>query len=284
MSSITDGSISTAKGITAGSTGPSITASSIKSVLLLAGAFTFSFLLGEAVHEFGHYLAHVTYGNQNVQVYLDPFGGSKILGVTGFQTPMVGAITAAAGPLFNLLLASVFFFLLWRKRTTWLLPLLLWGPVAMVQEGINFSMGLLTPGGDARWMVSTGLPAPFLATLGVVLLLSGIFLITTLLPLAALQLSGPFHRKFSVITIGFCFLMGIRLIHSLLSPGQQLMENLAPFVFSIFLSSLVVIFSCKLKGLVENRASKPPQPISWRAALVILSAGIVMFGLQMFIC
>jgi hypothetical protein len=283
MSSISDDMTSMSDRNTTTAVQPVTSASAIKTILLLTGAFTFSFLLGEAVHEFGHYLAHVIYGNGNAQVYLDPFGGSRIAGVTGFTTPTIGAVTAAAGPLFNLFLASAFFFLMRRRRNTWLLPLMMWGPIAMIQEGVNFSIGLLTSGGDGQWIVSTGLPVHLLVIFGVFLFLLGASLITLLLPLASIHPSSPILQKYSLITIGFCSLMGIRLIHSLFTPGQQLIENLVPFVFSILLSSVVTLLSCKIKQPIKNRTKKSPQPISWNAALAILSAGFVMFILQIFI-
>lgn len=35
-----------------------------RTILLLMGSFTFAFLLGEAIHESGHLLAHLGFGNQ----------------------------------------------------------------------------------------------------------------------------------------------------------------------------------------------------------------------------
>lgn len=70
----------------------------INSILLLAGAFTFVFLLGEMVHEFGHYLSHMAYGNQDIQVHLDPFGGSRIIGVTSLPGEVMGITSAGRSP------------------------------------------------------------------------------------------------------------------------------------------------------------------------------------------
>jgi hypothetical protein len=50
------------------------------------------FSLVEAAHEFGHYLSHLAYGNEGVQVHPDPLGGSKIVGVTSFQTKAMGGV------------------------------------------------------------------------------------------------------------------------------------------------------------------------------------------------
>ena len=111
---------------------------------MLSGAFTFAFLMAEMIHEFGHYLAHVAFGNHDVGVLLDPFGGSRITGLTS-STDQALIATTAAGPLFNLLLGITTTILLWRNRKPILLPLLLWGPIALVQEGVNLSLGLLSP-------------------------------------------------------------------------------------------------------------------------------------------
>jgi hypothetical protein len=116
-----------------------------KSILLLVGSFVFAFLLGEAVHELDHYLAHEAYGNAGIGIHLDPFGGSCIVGVTSLPLEVMG-VTCAAGPLSNLALAIACFLLLWHRRKPVLLPLLLWGPVAMAQEGGNLSLGLLARG------------------------------------------------------------------------------------------------------------------------------------------
>ena len=70
----------------------------LKSILLLMGSFTFAFLLGEMVHEFGHALGHIAYGSSGIQVYLDPFGSSHITGAAGLPDKVL-AVTAATGRL-----------------------------------------------------------------------------------------------------------------------------------------------------------------------------------------
>jgi len=138
----------------------------IKSILLLTGSFTFAFLLGEVVHDSGHYLCHKVYGNAEVWVHLDPFGGTCIIGADDLPAEVL-AVTSLAGPLTNVALGLVGLFLLWWKRRPILLPLLLWGPVAMIQEGVTFSLGLLTPGGDAQWITTLGVPGFLLLVMGV---------------------------------------------------------------------------------------------------------------------
>ena len=80
----------------------------LKSILLLSVAFTFAFLLGEAVHELGHFLAHQVNGSPDAQIILNPFGASRIAGVKPLSLEAM-AFTNAAGPLFNLALGMFWF-------------------------------------------------------------------------------------------------------------------------------------------------------------------------------
>ena len=103
--------------------------------------------IGCAARDSGHWIAHRAYGN-DVGIRLDPFGGSRIIG--GSVTPReTWGITSAAGSLLNVVMALTVTLALWRWLRPILLPLLLWGPIALVQEGVTFSLGLLTAGGDA---------------------------------------------------------------------------------------------------------------------------------------
>jgi len=120
-------------------------------VLLLLGAFIFAFCLREAVHKLGHFPAHRACGT-DADIKLDPLGGSQI--VNGASAPReTWGITSAAGPLLNILAGVAVSLSLWRYRRTALLPLLLWGPIALVQEGVTLSLGMLTPGGGAELIV-----------------------------------------------------------------------------------------------------------------------------------
>jgi len=168
--------------------------------LLLLSSFVFSFCLGEAIHELGHFLAHRAHG-VDVAVRLDPFGGSHIVG--GSLAPLeLWGITSAAGPLLNLAIAVSLFVVLWQLRRPSLLPLLLWGPVALVQEGVTFSLGLLTPGGDAALIAASGVPAGLVLGAGILLLATGVGGVCLLLPQAGLSPSASFPFKLRVVAGG----------------------------------------------------------------------------------
>jgi len=255
---------------------------SIKSILLLAGSFTFAFLLGELVHEYGHYLGHLAYGNpDNVQVHVDPFGGTMIVGVTSLPDKII-SVTSATGPLFNLLLAVACLLLLWRIRRQALLPFLLWGPIAMIQEGVNFSLGMMTPGGDAQWIASLGIPKPIIVLIGSFLLVAGVKMISLLLPLTNMERAVPFKDKFLIVLLGMCSLMLIRYIHSVVASPTSIVENLVPLIFSLLLAVFVVLVYKPISKSTHAIKEKS-KPVPWSVVTFSLMLGLNLFLFQLFI-
>ena len=251
----------------------------IKSILLLAGSFTFAFLLGELVHEYGHYLGHLAYGNpDNVQVHVDPFGGTMIVGVTSLPDKII-SVTSATGPLFDLLLAVSCLLLLWRIRRPALLPFLLWGPIAMIQEGVNFSLGMMTSGGDAQWITAMGVPRPLLFLTGLFLLVAGVKTISLLLPLTDIQRDESFKNKFLIVLLGMCSLMLIRFIHSIVASPTSVVENLVPLIFSLLLAVFVVLLY-KPTSESAHAAKEKPKPVTWSIVASSLVLGTSLFLFQ----
>jgi hypothetical protein len=251
----------------------------LKPVLLLLGSFVFTFCLGEAVHELGHFLAHRFYG-VSVGIRLDPFGGSHILNGSSAPHELWG-VTSLAGPLLNLLLGLVVSLSLWRIRKPILLPLLLWGPTALVQEGVTFSLGMLTPGGDAQLMIEWGIPAAVLITLGVLFFVFGIALICWLLPLVNLSPSDSTSRKFGVVLGGMVSFFIIRLVFSSVRSSSAVMENTVPLVFSILLATIVVAMYQPVNSILSRISKTRPASVTWPATLLSLALGVGMIVFQL---
>lgn len=250
-------------------------------VLLLLGSFVFAFILGEAVHELGHVLAHRLYGYQ-VGMVLDPFGGSRTLGSSSPRD--IWGPTTAAGPLLNLLAALLIFMLLWPRRRPALLPLLLWGPLALIQEGVTLSLGMLTPGGDAELIVEWGVPAPLILALGILFLASGVALVCWVLPLVSLSPTDSLGRKFSVVAGGMASFMLLRfLVSSVISPTLA-QENVVPLIFTLLLAAIVVLLFGPLYPFLNRISETEPVPVSGRTAVlsIALAVGMVLFQLITF--
>jgi hypothetical protein len=248
-------------------------------VLLLLGSFIFAFCLGEAVHETGHFLAHRFYG-VSVGIKLDPFGASHIINGSSAPQETMG-ITSLAGPMFNLLAGLVVSLSLWRIRKPMLLPLVLWGPTALVQEGVTFSLGMLTPGGDAQFIVEWGIPSALLISLGILFFALGIAMICWLLPLVGLSPTDSTSRKFSVVLGGMVSFFVIRLIFSSLRSSSALIENAVPLVFSILLALLVVALYQPVVTLLSRISKTRLASVTWPPTLVSLALGVGMVVFQL---
>lgn len=251
----------------------------VKFILMLSGSFIFAFLWGEMVHEYGHYISHLAYGNNGVGVVINPFGMSRIIGVTALPIKVMG-VTSASGPLTDLFLALLTFVLLWPKRRPILLPLLLWGPVAMISEGVNFSIGMLTPGGDAQWISTLGIPKPLLVSLGIILIAAGIVIIAMLLYSLVIPERESSLRVFLVVLLGMCSLMLIRFLYTAFTTPAFMMENLIPLIFSLLLAAIVVLIRPLVLKLIRRMRSSSPHPLTMQAVVTALVLGLGMFGFQ----
>ena len=248
----------------------------IKSILFLAGAFTFAFLLAEAVHETGHYLTHRWYGNDSIRVHLDPFGGSRM--IDDRYLPETGMIiTSAAGPLFSLVLSIGSFLILLKIRKPALLPLLIWGPTAMIQEGVNLSLGLFSRNSDAQWIVQSGLPAFLILMIGIALLIAGLIGIALLLPLAGIDSKSPFGCTLLIILAGMCSLLIIRLAGTLFTSPDTLIENLIPLGFSGILALVVTTLQ---RTITRHQTT---HYLGWNLVVSNFALGAGMFLCQIFL-
>jgi len=249
--------------------------------LLLFGAFVFAFCLGEAVHELGHFLAHRAYGNE-VGIRLDPFGGSRIL--NGSSAPQeTWGLTTLAGPMFNVLVGLTVSLSLWRIRKPVLLPLLLWGPISLVQEGVTFSLGMLTPGGDADLLVKWGIPAAVLIGLGILFFALGIAMICWLLPLVNLSPTDTFGRKFGVITGSMVSFMFLRLLFSSIRSPNLITENTVPLVFALLLATIVAALYGPLYPILSRISKVRLVSVTRPAAVTSVVLGVGMVVLQLII-
>ena len=254
-----------------------------KSVLMLAGAFVFAFLLAEMVHEFGHYFAHLVYQTPGAGIHLDPFGGTRITGVNSISNNAL-LVTTLAGPLSSLVLGIATALLLWRYRKSILLPLLLWGPVAMIQEGVNLSLGLLSPGSDAAWIAALLLPAGVVLGIGIILLIGGIMTIPLFLPLAGIQPDEPAPIRLGILFVSMGSLMFIRFVYSVLYVSGPVQENLFPLILTFLFSAIIVFLQLPITRMVSISGSHSAIriPVAAVTSAWVLGAGMFLFQILAF--
>lgn len=252
--------------------------SSLKMTLLMMGSFTFAFLLGEMIHEIGHFLAHSYFGVQGISIHLDPFGGSRMIGVISLSLHKMG-ITTAAGPGLNLAAGILTTTLLWRFSNPAVSPLLLWGPVAMIQEGVNISLGLLSPGSDAQWLAHWGAPEALLITLGVAFILAGTGLISWILSRYIAFTQKTFLSGFTQVFFGLGFLMILRAAVSLFQTPEAAQENLIPLMFALILAGLISGLQ-RVRRILYGGDRLLFHTSSWGASLLAVGLGLGILTLQ----
>lgn len=242
-----------------------------KTILYLIGSFIFAFLLGELVHEYGHFMMHVLFGHEGISVIIDPFGGSCNIGVTAMPNLEV-AWTTIMGPMFNVLCAAVVYFLV---RNQFFLPLRIWFPIALIQEGVTFSIGNLTMGGDAYWIsASTGIHTLAILIFGIALLCLGIWTLARELSAIPDLKHLNFIKKLITIFLSFGALLIIRAFYSIVLNPSLIVENLVPLLFSI-------IVACVVSLLIRD--SGIDRPVTDKKANIAITMGIAMFVFQLLI-
>ena len=253
----------------------------LKTILLLMGSFAFAFLLGEMVHEWGHFLAHRSFGVEGISIHLDPFGGSRILGVRDLPLRVMG-ITTIAGPGLNLVAGILATMLFWRFSEPAFLPLILWGPVALIQEGVNGSLGLLSPGSDAQWLARWGAPQVVLIILGVGFILGGTVLINRILYRCGVLSGKPFLIRFILLFFGLGFLMILRTVVSLFQSPEAALENLPSLVFALILAVIISGLQGVWQGLPEGNYPDFKKP-TWAESSLVVGLGLGILLLQVMV-
>jgi hypothetical protein len=152
----------------------------IQSILVVTCVFLTQNFLGSLFHEGGHALVPLAHGLR-ITLFIHPFTfagfGRPIWDYNNFWTHI-------SGPLGGTLIPLLLFLLLWKRRSTSLLPLLLTFAYGIIFEGLN----MIQPGnGDFYNLIKiTGLPAAPFLILGSLMIVLGIFFTLSLFPLFGL--------------------------------------------------------------------------------------------------
>jgi hypothetical protein len=195
-------------------------------------SMNFWFLL---FHEGGHALADLSEGNVTKLLYAHPFT------FAGFARPNFrdNVLNHAAGPVMGVLVPLLIFIPLWKRRSTALLPLVMVFPWAAICTGGSVSN--IAQIGDYHNIIHlTGLPEAAIVIPGLVMLVIGIFLFLSLLPL--LGLSPKDWRVLLVLPAAILLWYGVSvLVAHLVVPGSP--------IDMIYNEGTVVIWSAELNSL-----------------------------------
>jgi hypothetical protein len=171
-------------------------------VILLLASMVFVMNVSVAIHEMGHLLFDRIYG-LDARVVLEIFRGSHI--TLGEIYPSdLSVVPVLAGPLGNVLVGTALFAALWRVRRPALLPLLLWGPIALLQESTSALVQLIErdPGTDFVMIHQAGVAQGAIIALAVVGIVAGLVGVLALMPVAGLDPLTSVWRRIAVFLPG----------------------------------------------------------------------------------
>jgi hypothetical protein len=141
----------------------------IKQGLLLLGSFSIACDFSTIAHELSHGTAAILTGGSFAGIILNPFSWSYCYSYTSNQ--LVHGVAGAGGAI---LLGALLFCIFYHWARPWLLPLLLIGSVALLDNGSYFFIDIvMRSGGDACRLIDQGIPAAASASMGTLCIAEG---------------------------------------------------------------------------------------------------------------
>lgn len=255
----------------------------IKKILLLMGAFSFAFFIGTVVHEFGHVIAIKAFGIEQFKVIIHPFVGNYV--TWDVDNNFIGYVDAA-GPLFNVFMGNSFLIGFWRWRQRIIPSILLWGPVALIQEGFNslIQVALNIPGSDSVRIIFVGVPAFCLVTIDSLFLIAGVVLLTIQLPLYGVSAEDSCLSRITTLVPGFVgFMMAIFLYDMLFNP-LGVTRGIVLIIFSSAIAILVSFMDEPISKHVGIKLRCEVAPINGTVIFYVLGLAttIIILGLFLF--
>ncbi len=256
----------------------------LKSMLLVFGAYTFSYCLGLIFHETGHALAYTIVGVTDIEIHVHPFALSYCS--HGYRPQEVLPFTGSMGPLFNVFCATIVSLSLWRIRNPKLLPLLMWAGTAYIAEGVAMfidiaGLPILTDWGKV--IIIGGVSPIIIGIMGIIFITIGSIFMLLLMPLENVSHRDSFGKKYLITTsISFYFLLSViyTSIFALFVLDNRLIAFFSSIVFSLLLTTIYKPIFPFLDRLSHTKTFQ----IGWSEVKIALGSalGIVIIVLVFF--
>jgi hypothetical protein len=247
------------------------------------------------LHEGGHALASIAQEVKitSIRLYIHPFAFS------GFSRPIgnwYSVWTHTSGHLAAILVSLLIFILLWRRRSSSNLPLVMLFPYIAIGASTEAFQAALPQSGDFYNILTlTGLPPAVFYGLGAMLFIVGVFFFVTLLPLAGLA-PGDLKSLFVIPAAIFSWRALSAVVANIVVPGSSIdvqyhlgseilaSANSSP-VFLIVLGLLLAVIFIVLYRILHLRMPARLRTdkvyITWRGLLspALLWAFCIVLGL-----
>ena len=259
-----------------------------RAMVLVLGASVFAYLFGVVVHEFGHYIGAAIADVPVEGIVLHPFDLSyndygDLRGVSQLRL----AIESAAGPVLNLFVGAGVSLFVWRRRSARWLPVVMWGPLALLQEGVGMIIGLVDyPNLESDWVsvMKAGVPPAMIGLSVAVLLVAGSVWILLLMPLAGISAEDPYWTKLVVFLAGVPLLMLGAVVYlavigsSVSSPAGMAQQNRSIALgASVALVASLTALHRPLFARLDRISHTQTSPVSWRDAGLAVAMGAAVF-------
>lgn len=253
-------------------------------MLFLASSFILAYCLQITVHELGHYFAGWFTGTEGGRIILHPFLNSQVIFA---RVPSVSnqVFIGIMGVIMDLALAIPFALFAWRKKNAFTLPLLMWGAIAFIGEGIGMlgNIAALPYSYDdvGQLMLIDISPTP-LILLSIIFVISGLIMMILIMPLSGVSPEDSFLKKLIAF---FCclplyFTLAILYIkvfdpQNLDTLDIRLMQFQIGLVFTILLAAVYKPMDKFLRRMMNTKAVSQPK---WSEVMYTLVGCALVFA------
>ncbi|MFX1569241.1 MAG: hypothetical protein ACFFCV_12830 [Promethearchaeota archaeon] len=255
--------------------------STLKSMLLVLGAYAFSYCLGLTLHETGHAIALAIVGASNIRIYVHPFALSHASGEP--LLPEVMAFTGCMGPLFNILCSCIITLVVWRKRNPKLLPLLMCGGTALTSEGVAIFMSLaqlplLTDWGQV--IIMGGVSPIIIGIIGAIFTITGIIMLLLLFPLENISTHNSFW-KLLIILSGFPLYFIISVTYVFIFDPDVLTNRLIALLTTIGLTLLFASIYKPIFPYLDRISHTDTSKFNWSTIIIAFGAAAAIISVDL---
>ena len=257
-----------------------------RAMLIFLGSYLFSICLTVPIHEIGHALALMILGYPDIAIIVTPFYGTTTTSASIAMDDII--FISSAGTVFNLICASILVIGLWHRRSTKLLPLLMYGGTAFLLEGIVmfntfFTSTILT---DWDALIFMGISPIFVAILTGIVLIVAALIVYIIWPLTGISAQTSFS-KILYINMGYVFYVLLSLFFAIVVNLSFIPEIMFLLTFNSIVAILFLIlriFAYKplfplIDRLTHTEVSDPTNSSVW---IPLTLGGIVFIGLIIF--
>lgn len=257
----------------------------LASLISLASAFIFAYCLQITVHEMGHALAGWMSGATGAKIHLHPFLNSL---VTFKYVPSTQSqvFIGVMGSITDLVFATIFAWIAWRKSGFFSLPLVLWGAVAYIGEGIGMLGNIAAlpySYDDIGQLMHLGISPKPLIPLCILFIFLGLILLVAAMPLSGVSLKAPFIKRFAAYFCSLPLYFSMAILYFLVFDTQNVNDlelRVQQFAISLFFSLLLAVFNRPLDSLINKviKTKSPIQPTSAKL-ITLVSSSLSFFAL-----